>query len=152
MKTTLAIGTLLGLLSLATSAGGSSLAELSGTMATGNALSAGAASGASTAHAAMQAAIRNLPKAGSGLEGIDNPASAAPRLHGGAGSGGWAKPGTSAGGRSGWSVCKAGGPGGWATPSSGGGKAGWVRRATASQRGAANSTWARAGDPNSRRR
>jgi hypothetical protein len=156
MKTTLAIATLLGVLTLATSAAGTSLAELSGTMGTSEALSGGAANGASTAHAAMETALRNLPKPTNGL-GIADAPSSSPSLHG-SGKSGWVAAGSSASGKSSWSAARGGSrtgsTGGWVTASSsqrGSTSGGWVQRAAASQSGG-GSSWARAGDNTVRRR
>jgi hypothetical protein len=151
MRTILAIGTMLGVLALAGSAAGSSLAELSATMGTSNALSSGAADGASTAHAAMASVLRNLPTTTSGLPSETTQAAHAQggsgwvnKSSGGQGSGhGWATASSSSSGTS----------GGWMTVSSNsrGGSGGWATASSARQ-STGTSAWSRAGDQGSPRR
>jgi hypothetical protein len=142
MKTTLAIATLLGVLMAARSAAGQTMVDITGAMGTASALSSGAATGASTAHAAMATALRNLPTPGSGLGMPDAPSSHATS----GGSGGWATPGSSSSGR-GWATAargSSGSTGGWMTASAGrqtSGTSTWMRAESPGKSGAA-STWA----------
>ena len=153
MRTTLAIGMVLWVLTMAGAATASSLAELSATMGTENALSSGAASGASTAHAAMDAVLRNIPKPGAALPGAD--LAPGQGSHGSSGSSGWVAAGSASqgSGRS-WATVSSssGGRGGWMTArSSSNSNVGWATAASSHQSSGA-STWARRSDAGGARR
>ncbi len=143
------------MLALAAPARAQSLAELSGTMATQSALNAGAASGASTAHAAMTSVIRNLPQSSTGLPIPQSaPASHAPS---GGGTSKWASRGSgSQSGTTGhaWATKSSTTGGtptskGWLTASSTGG---WLTASSGGSGGGAQSGWLRATDQTSRAR
>jgi hypothetical protein len=127
----------LALLALAGTARAQSLAELGATMATGNALSAGAANGAATAHSAMSTVLRNLPPATPlPADGDTAHTSGA----GGSGKGSWqtASSGRQASGQSSWAKggSSSGGHQGSATT--------WAHASSGRQSGS-TSTWATAG-------
>jgi hypothetical protein len=132
MKTTLAIATLLGVLVLAGTAGGQTMMDITGAMGTANALSAGAANGASTAQAAMATAIRNLPTPPSGLGMADDTTPS----HASGGTGGWATRASSSGTGN-----------GWASPGkSSGTNTGWVTASSAHLGSSGTSVWAKPGN------
>ena len=137
MRPRFTAGTVLVLFALCGTAYASSLAELSATMGTSNALSAGAANGASTAHGAMNTVLRHLPTPGMPAEGAA-PASS------GSGSG-WASPtsGHQTSTQSGWA--KGGSSRQSQTGQSAWAKAGSGRQATTT------SAWAKAGERSARR-